>query len=86
MTRREDDRAGHRGAGRSGADIVTDGDVAVALRRIVDVAVEHLEPCEAAGISAVHRRQLTSSASSNDLPRLVDAIQDEAVRVLVWTS
>jgi GAF domain-containing protein len=47
------------------------------LQRIVELAVEHLEPCEYAGISFVEGRRITSPASSNDVPRTVDRIQAE---------
>jgi GAF domain-containing protein len=47
------------------------------LQRIVQLAVEHLEACEFAGISFVEGKQITSPASSNDVPRVVDAIQSE---------
>src|SRR5688572_26035525 len=44
------------------------------LQRIVQLAVEHLDACEFAGISFVEGKRITSPASSNDLPRVVDAI------------
>jgi GAF domain-containing protein len=47
------------------------------LNRIVNLAVEHLRSCEFAGISLVEGRRITSPASSNDIPRTVDAIQSE---------
>lgn len=47
------------------------------LTRIVELAVEHLEACEFAGISLVEGRRITSPASSNDIPRIVDKIQAE---------
>ena len=47
------------------------------LHSIVNLAVEHLNACEFAGISLVEGRRITSPASSNDVPRLVDAIQSE---------
>ena len=47
------------------------------LTRIVHLAVEHLDACEFAGISWVAGRKITSPASSNDVPRIVDAIQAE---------
>lgn len=48
-----------------------------ALGRIVNLAVEHLQGCEFAGISWVEGRRITSPASSNDIPRIVDSIQAE---------
>jgi transcriptional regulator with GAF, ATPase, and Fis domain len=47
------------------------------LQRIVDLAVEHLDQCEFAGVSYVEGRTITSPASSNEVPRIVDAIQSE---------
>lgn len=47
------------------------------LSEIVDLAVDNLEACEYAGISLVDGRRITSPASSNDIPRTVDAIQSE---------
>ncbi len=47
------------------------------LTKIVHLAVEHLESCDFAGISLVEGRKITSPASSNDLPRIVDSIQSE---------
>jgi GAF domain-containing protein len=47
------------------------------LQRIVELAVEHLDACEFAGISYVERQQITSPASSSDVPRIVDEIQSE---------
>ncbi len=47
------------------------------LGKIVNLAVEHLDGCEFAGISLVERRKITSPASSGDVPRTVDAIQSE---------
>lgn len=47
------------------------------LAKIVNLAVEHLDSCEFAGISLVEGRKITSPASSNDIPRIVDSIQAE---------
>ena len=47
------------------------------LTKIVHLAVEHLEGCDFAGISLVEGRRITSPASSNDLPGIVDSIQSE---------
>ncbi|HVL07370.1 MAG TPA: GAF and ANTAR domain-containing protein [Acidimicrobiales bacterium] len=48
-----------------------------ALQAIVQLAVQHLDACEFAGISLVENRKITSPASSNDIPRILDAIQSE---------
>ena len=47
------------------------------LTKIVHLAVEHLEACDFAGISLIEGRKITSPASTNDLPRIVDSIQSE---------
>lgn len=47
------------------------------LDKIVDLAVEHLDACDFAGIMLVQGKEITSPASSNDLPRIVDRIQAE---------
>lgn len=53
------------------------GDLQAKLTKIVNLAVEQLEACEYAGISFVEGRKITSPASSNDVPRIVDRIQAE---------
>lgn len=52
-------------------------DLQSALDKIVHLAVDSLEACEFAGISLVEKGKITSSASSNDIPRRVDEIQSE---------
>jgi GAF domain-containing protein len=47
------------------------------LQRIVNLAVEHLDACEFAGISYMDGRRITSPASSHEVPRILDAIQSE---------
>jgi transcriptional regulator with GAF, ATPase, and Fis domain len=47
------------------------------LQRIVNLAVEHLDACEFAGISYMEGRRITSPASSHEVPRILDAIQSE---------
>ncbi len=53
------------------------GKLQVTLDTIVALAVEHLDACEFAGISFVEGRDITSPASSNDVPQIVAAIQSE---------
>ena len=53
------------------------GDLSSTLDEIVNLAVEHLEACEHAGISFVEGRTITSPASSSEIPRIVDRIQSE---------
>ena len=57
--------------------LLVEHDMTRTLQRIVELAVEHLEECEFAGISFVEGREITSPASSNDVPRRVDEIQSE---------
>lgn len=57
--------------------LLEERDMTETLQRIVELAVEHLEGCEYAGISYVEHRRITSPASSNDIPRTVDEIQAE---------
>lgn len=57
--------------------LATDGDAKQILQQIVELAVEHLDACEYAGITLVEGRKVTSPASSNDVPRTIDHIQSE---------
>ncbi|MDQ3384687.1 MAG: GAF and ANTAR domain-containing protein [Actinomycetota bacterium] len=52
-------------------------DLPSTLDKIVNLAVEHLKACEYAGISLVEGRNITSPASSKEIPRIVDRIQSE---------
>ena len=54
-----------------------DDDLQTTLDKIVQLAVENLDACEFAGISLVEGRKITSPASSNDVPKIVDRIQSE---------
>jgi GAF domain-containing protein len=51
--------------------------VPATLQRIVELAVEHLDACEFAGITTIEAGRISSPASSHDVPRIVDAIQAE---------
>ena len=53
------------------------GTLQAKLEAIVGLAVDQLRACEFAGISLVERGKITSPASSNDTPRIVDRIQAE---------
>ena len=53
------------------------GDVQTTLQGIVDLAVEHLDGCDHAGISMIEQRKVSSPASSSEVPRIIDAIQEE---------
>jgi transcriptional regulator with GAF, ATPase, and Fis domain len=52
-------------------------DMQTTLERIVNLAVEHLDSCEFAGVSFVEGRRISSPASSNEVPRILDRIQSE---------
>ena len=52
-------------------------DMQATLERIVKLAVEHLDPCEYAGVSFVEGRRISSPASSDEVPRVLDRIQSE---------
>lgn len=57
--------------------LATHDDMQATLERIVGLAVEHLDPCEHAGVSFVEGKKITSPASSNEVPRILDRIQSE---------
>lgn len=57
--------------------LLHEADVTATLQRVVALAVESLEPCEFAGISYVVKRRITSPASSNEVPRVLDRLQAE---------
>lgn len=52
-----------------------DLDCQATLEKIVSLAVETLDACEFAGITQIQGRGVSSPASSNDVPRIVDGIQ-----------
>ena len=52
-------------------------DVPAKLEKIALLAVEHLDACEFAGFSIVEQSKIQSPAASNEIPRLLDGIQDE---------
>jgi transcriptional regulator with GAF, ATPase, and Fis domain len=52
-------------------------DVQQTLNRIVHLAVETLDVCDFTDITIVERGKVISPASSDDVPRLLDAIQGE---------
>lgn len=52
-------------------------DVHDVLDKIVKLAVEHLEGCEFASVSLVEARNVTSSASTGEVPETLDLIQTE---------
>ena len=52
-------------------------DMQTTLERIVNLAVEHLDSCEYAGVSFVEGNKISSPASSNEVPCILDRIQSE---------
>jgi GAF domain-containing protein len=57
--------------------LLESNDMGSTLRQIVDLAVEHLDACEFAGISFVEGARISSPAASSDLPMVLDAMQAE---------
>ena len=58
--------------------LLTAGDVDETLRRIVDFAVELIEPCDHAGIDIVEGRTIHPVAPSDQVAERIDAIQTDA--------
>lgn len=52
-------------------------DMTTMLNGIVHLAVDTLDACEYAGISFVEKRTITSPASSNDVPKIIDKLQSD---------
>jgi len=52
-------------------------DIETTLHRIVTLAVETIEHCEHAGITVVQGRTISSPASSDEIPAIVDRLQAE---------
>jgi GAF domain-containing protein len=63
--------------GKVARELLVHHDVQGTLDRIVHLAVEHLAACEFAGISFVDGRKISSPASSDEVPRILDRIQSE---------
>jgi GAF domain-containing protein len=57
--------------------LLAEPDTQSTLERIVTLAVESIEACEYAGISEVEGKRVTSPASSDELPAIVDRLQSE---------
>ena len=47
------------------------------LKRIVELAVQAIDPCQHCGVSIVEGRRIVSPASSDEIPTLVDRLQSE---------
>jgi GAF domain-containing protein len=57
--------------------LIAESDPQATLQRIVLLAVETIDGCEHAGISVIRGKIVTSPASSDELPAIVDRIQSE---------
>ena len=57
--------------------LLDENDVDATLDRICELAVKTIDACQAAGISVVEGKQVSSRSSTDDLPRAVDRIQSE---------
>jgi GAF domain-containing protein len=57
--------------------LIAEADPQATLQRIVSLAVKTIESCEHAGISVVEGKIVTSPASSDEVPAIVDRIQSE---------
>jgi GAF domain-containing protein len=57
--------------------LIAEDDPRATLQRIVSLAVATIENCEHAGISVIKGRAVTSPASSDKIPAIVDRIQSE---------
>ena len=57
--------------------LLDESDVETTLDRMCELAVQTIDSCEAAGISMVEGKRVTSRSTTDDLPRHVDKIQSE---------
>lgn len=57
--------------------LIAESDPGATLQRIVSLAVETIDGCEHAGISVIEGNTVTSPASSDEVPAIVDRIQSE---------
>ncbi|HET7719043.1 MAG TPA: GAF and ANTAR domain-containing protein [Acidimicrobiales bacterium] len=57
--------------------LLAEDDVQHTLQKICDLAVETIDGCDHAGISFLKGRKVDTPAASDDVPRMVDAIQYE---------
>lgn len=57
--------------------LLAEEDVQATLQKICDLAVETIDGCDHAGISFLKGRKVETPAASDDVPRMVDAIQYE---------
>ncbi len=57
--------------------LIAEANPGATLQRIVSLAVETIDGCEHAGISVIEGNTVTSPASSDEVPTIVDRIQSE---------
>jgi GAF domain-containing protein len=57
--------------------LIAEADPHATLQRVVSLAVETIDGCEHAGISVIEGRKVTSPASSDEVPAIVDRIQSD---------
>ena len=57
--------------------LLDEHDVAPTLDRICELAVKTVDGCQAAGVSIVEGKKISSQSTTNDLPRILDEIQSE---------
>jgi len=57
--------------------LIAEADPHATLQRVVSLAVETIDGCEHAGISVIEGRKVTSPASSDEVPAIVDQIQSD---------
>jgi len=57
--------------------LLDERDVSATLTRICELAVTTVAGCQAAGISIAEGRRVSNMSSTDDLPRIMDAIQSE---------
>jgi transcriptional regulator with GAF, ATPase, and Fis domain len=58
--------------------LLAEHDAQATLEKIVHLAVETIDGCEHAGITMIRRGSITSPASSDEIPAIVDQIQSES--------
>jgi GAF domain-containing protein len=57
--------------------LLAEEDLDATLNRIVHLAVDTIDPCEHCGITVVQGHDITSPASSDEVPAIVDRLQSE---------
>jgi transcriptional regulator with GAF, ATPase, and Fis domain len=57
--------------------LLSEDDLQPTLEKIVAVAIEVVDACEHAGITLIERRKVSSPVRSDEIPRIVDRLQEE---------